>query len=244
MYLSTADARALLRAGAAASPVLLLTDAWIDVPEGGWEGYLASLTRHWRANVRRDVRLFREAGYRIEHVALADCWDGLGEMAAATQAKYGHDADPDEERSALHEHVAGMGEAARVALCRIGDGPPLGFCLYYVWADTVFIRWAGFDYEQLVGASEYFNLVLYAQIELAGSLGLRRLHAAPGSIETKAHRRAKLRPLWLVDLTEDSVLAGADEEIRAHNAREYELLKADPRTARAIADPREWEVFL
>ena len=244
MYVTTPDALALQRAGAPATPVLLFADAWVEVPEGGWAAWEASLSSHRRSNMHRDVRRFGAAGYHVEHLPLAECWDRLGEMAAASQAKYGHDADPEEERRALHHHVTCMGDAARVAVCRIGDGELTGFCLYYVWADTVFIRWSGFDYDRLVGASEYFNLVLYAQLELVSSLGLRWVHAAPGSTETKALRGAELRPLWLVDLAEDSVLAGASTEIRRHNARGYELLKADRQTAGAIADPEEWEVFL
>ena len=76
----------------------------------------------------------------------------------------------------------------------------------------------------------------------AGRCG--RLHAGIKSIEAKALREPNLRPLWLVDLSEHSVLAGAEARIRAHNAELYNNLRKDPRTAGALADPDHWEAFL
>jgi hypothetical protein len=242
MYVTTDDALALQRAGVTAIPVLLEPDAWIEIPEGGWAAWEASLPARRRNNVRREVRQFREAGYQVHQLALSECWQELGAMASASQAKYGRDSDPEPLLRALSNHVACMGDAARTILCRTSDGDPVGFCLYYVWRDTIFLRWAGFDYERLVGAAEYFNLCYYAQIELASELGLRWLHAGIKSTEAKALRGAQLRPLWLVDIAEDSILGRCAKQIRLHNARRYEGLKEDPRTAGAL-DHRAWEAF-
>jgi hypothetical protein len=243
MYVTTAGASAFRDAGVETVPVALEADAWIEVPEGGWEPWLESLPKKRRYSVRQEVRRFGEAGYRVDQVGLPECWSQLGDMASATQAKYGEASDPEPLLRALENHARCMGDDARVALCRTGDGDPVGFCLYYVWADTVFIRWAGFDYERLADAAEYFNLVYYAQLELASARGWRWLHAGLKSTEAKALRGAELRPVWLVDLAEDSVLAGAASEVRSHNRRCYERLKADPRTADAVVDDA-WEPFL
>jgi hypothetical protein len=112
-----------------------------------------------------------------------------------------------------------------------------------VWGDTLYLRWAGFDYDRLAGAAEYFNLVYYDQVMQAPKLGVRWIHAGIKAAEAKALRGAELRPLWLVDLTHDSVLAGRREEVRAHTLRTVEELLADSRTRAAIRDPDSWLEF-
>jgi hypothetical protein len=142
----------------------------------------------------------------------------------------------------LRSHVIAMGEAGRTALLYSPDDTLVGFCLYYVWRDTVYLRWLGIDYGELAGSREYFNLCYYAQIECAERLGVRWLHAGTKSVDAKAFRGARLRPLWLLDLSGDSVLSGSDEAIRRHNAEGYERLRADPVTAVAL-DHHLWQPF-
>jgi uncharacterized protein len=243
MYVTTDDALALRRAGVGTMPVLLEADGWIELPERSWSSWEESLTRNRRKMVQRDVRQFRDAGYRIEQVPLTECWHRLGEIASATQAKYGHDTRPEIELTSLRNHAVCMGEAARTALLYTAEGSLVGFCLYYAWQDTVTLRWLGLDYSRLSGGREYFNLCYYAQIELAAQLGTRWLHAGTKSVDAKAIRGARLRPLWLLDLTEDSALAGADDAVRQHNTGRYEQLKADPITAAALDDDA-WQAFL
>jgi uncharacterized protein len=243
MYVTTDDVLALRRAGVATTPVLLKADAWIELPDSDWSAWEAALSKNRRKMVRRDVREFRVAGYRVEQVPLPECWERLGEIASATQRKYGHHTTPEIELKSLRNHAVQMGDAARTVLLYTSDGSLVGFCLYYLWAGTAFLRWVGLDYDRLVGGREYFYLCYYAQIECAAELGIRWLHAGVDAEDAKAIRGARLRPLWLVDLTEDSVLAGADEAIRAHNADGYARLKEMPVTADAL-DEHAWLPFL
>jgi uncharacterized protein len=138
-----------------------------------------------------------------------------------------------------------MGIAAKVAVCSRRGGHPVGFCIYFVWGDTVFLRWCGFDYKRLIGgAAEYFNLLYYDQIKLAAERGVRWIHAGIKSPEAKARRGAALRPLWLVDLAEDSVIAQVSDQVRQHNMRGYQRLVEDGQTAAALVDRDSWEAFL
>ncbi len=123
------------------------------------------------------------------------------------------------------------------------DRWPFGFCLYYVWGDTLFLRWGGLDYPRLVGAAEYFNVMYYSQVALAPELGVRWIHAGIKSPDAKALRGAELRPLWLVDLAEDSPLAQERDAVRRHNRLAYERLKADSRTRGALSSDDEWLAF-
>ena len=242
-YVPTSDARALVAGGATAQPVLLETDAWLEVPPGGWDGWLESFTSRRRRNILREAARFHEAGYTIVRRPLTECYEQLPALAGATQAKYGQVAATGDWLALLKMHVAAMGQAAQVALCVRGDSDPFGFCLYYVWGDTLFLRWGGLDYPRLVGAAEYFNVMYYSQAALAPELGVRWIHAGIKSPDAKALRGAELRPLWLVDLAEDSPLAQERDAVRRHNRLAYERLKADSRTRGALSSDDEWLAF-
>lgn len=244
MYVSTADALAFQRAGVTAPPVLLDVDAWIEVPAGGWPEWLHSRPKHRRDKVRQEVRKFERAGYQVRHLDLADCYEQLAWPAAATLVKYGYEADPAVELISLGRHVRCLGETAKVIVCSLDDGDPLGFCIYYVWDDTIYIRWAGFDYDRLAGAAEYFNLLFYEQIKQAAELGVRWIHAGVAATEAKVHRGARLFPLWLVDLSENSVLEREAEQVRQHNKRRYEEFATDHKIAAALVDDAAWHTFL
>jgi hypothetical protein len=78
---------------------------------------------------------------------------------------------------------------------------------------------------------------------LAPQIGVRRIHAGIKTVEAKALRGAQLRPLWLVDLAEDSPLARERDAVRAHNAAGYERLRSDARTRAALGGEAEWMAF-
>src|SRR5438105_3830337 len=186
MYVTTEDVHALGQAGVTVDPVLLDADAWIPLPEGGWQGWLDSFPSRRRKSIRRDERLFREAGYRLEHVPIADCWWHLGGLAAATLGKYGGETTAEHENISMRRIVDCLGDLATVSLCSLPDGDPVGFCIYYVWGETIFARWAGFDYDRLVGASEYFNVIFYSLVRRAPEVGARRIHVAGAKKAAKA----------------------------------------------------------
>ncbi|AQZ62383.1 unnamed protein product [[Actinomadura] parvosata subsp. kistnae] len=234
LYVPTSEVELARRAGVRAPAVVLEADAWIAVD--GWPGYLSRKKRYM---VRSARRAFAEAGYTVKHLPLAECVGSLAVPAAKTLAKYGIDTDPDTELVALNSHAEHMGEAARVAVCFRDGGEPVGFCLYYVGTDAIFLRWAGFDYDRLSGAHEYANVVLASQLDLAAELGLRWVHAGVQAPAAKALYGARLRPLWLLDLSPDSVLAAAAEQVRRHNAQFCRRLREDPRTGGAL-DLETW----
>ncbi|MFH9349591.1 peptidogalycan biosysnthesis protein [Kitasatospora sp. NPDC017646] len=225
LFLSTDDVLALRAAGAAGPPLLLAADAWIPVPDGGWDEWLRSLPSKRRIDmVRRDVKRFRDAGYRITRSTLGECYVEAAELLVGTQARYGHASDPAVLAESFRRQAAAMGDAAQVAFCGIEGEPPVGFCLYYAWGDTLYLRAAGFDYGRLKDACEYFNTVYYEPIRAAAEAGCRWVHAGIEAADAKALRGAELRPLWLLDLAEDSALAGRAGDIRAHNAAELKSL--------------------
>ncbi|GAA3042549.1 hypothetical protein GCM10020229_79370 [Kitasatospora albolonga] len=236
LFLTTEDVLALRAAGAAGPPLLLAADAWIPIPEGGWTEWLHGLPSKRRTDmVRRDVKRFEEAGYRITDSTLGESARVAAELLVGTQARYGHGADPEVLTESFRRQAAAMGDAARVAFCGREGEPPVGFCLYYVWGDTTYLRAAGFDYGRLQDACEYFNTVYYAPIRAAAAAGCRWVHAGIEAADAKALRGAELRPLWLLDLAGDSPLAAHDATFRAHNAAELaKLTGASGAVAKAL----------
>jgi len=244
MYITSEDVRALRAAGVRAEPVLLDADAWIPVPEGGWSAWLESLSRNRRKSIRKEDHEFQSAGFRVVHMPLADCWERLGTAAAGTLLKYGHHTTADIELVSLNRVVEYLGDAARVALCYLGTASdPVGFCIYYHWGDTIFARWVGFNYDRLLGAAEYFNLCYYTHLKRAEESGVRWIHAGATAHEAKALRGAELRPVWLMDLTENSTLGDSTKLVRLHNARLYKQFADDPRTNSALVPVDAWKEF-
>jgi uncharacterized protein len=245
MYLGTPDVRALQDAGVQAAPVLLEPDAWIDVPEGGWEEWLGALPRNQRRTVRREVEEFQDAELVIEHVPLPECWQQLPVVAESQAMKYGYSDRKAEFMLEFERYVKSFGTAATVALCRRKrDDELLGFCMYFARGEGLFLRWASFRYDLLEGHKEYFNTAYYSQIHIAQNLGVRHIHAGKSTLEAKMLRGARLSPLWLLDLSEESPHAIHAAEVRHHNAEVMtRLYEQHPLVKRAIADRDEWELY-
>jgi hypothetical protein len=144
-----------------------------------------------------------------------------------------------EDLITFRNHERCLGDAAMVALCTLDD-IPVGFCLYYVWRDIIFLRWAGFDYPRLRNAYEYFNLCYYEQLRWAAEREIRWIHAGIKAPKTKVLRGAIIRPLWLLDLAATSPLVGAERAVHDHNAAFLDELLADSTLASGIADRAEW----
>ncbi|MEV6942378.1 peptidogalycan biosysnthesis protein [Streptomyces sp. NPDC051172] len=236
-FLTTGDALALRAAGVRTTPVLLTTDAWVSVPEGGWAEWLRSLpSKGRRDSVKQEVKAFEAAGYTLTQAPLSECYAQAAGLLADTQKRYGHPFDLAVLTESFRLQSVAMGEKAQVLFAARPGERPVGFSLFYVHGDTLSVRAVGFDYERLVrGAAEYFNLVYYASVRIAVENGLRWIHPGIESPDAKALRGARLRPLWLLDVSEESVLAGHDAEIRAHNAEKVtELAAISPAVAKAL----------
>ncbi len=245
MYLGTEDVLAFRAAGVKSPPVYLDADPWISIPADGWDAWLSGLSRHRRTQIRRDERAFAAAGFEVSQHRLAEVSHLLGPLWAPTQAKYyGRPFDPAELTAQLRVQAEVMGDAAKVLLCGRPDEPPVGFLIYYRWRNQVYLRTTGFDYERLAGAAEYFNLSYYHHIRHAPALGVSQIHAGIKSVEAKVHRGARLRPLWLLDLSPDSVLAGHDDTVAAHNMARYQQLLDSGKAISAAIERNLWEPLL
>jgi hypothetical protein len=240
MYLTTEDVATFRAAGVRTVPVALKTDAWIDVPAGGYPAWLDSLSAHRARRIRSEVRKFEQAGYELTHRTLAECWRDVARLLACSLRRYGRTVEVAPMAESFRRQAELAGSRAHVVLCARDGEPPVGFCLYYRCGDTVYLRGLGLDHDRLVSAAEYFNLTYYMAVRLPG---VRRLHAGTETAAGKALRGATLRPLWLLDLADDSPLAGHDEQIRAHNRALFTSLRDSSPAVAGALDHELWQPY-
>ena len=240
MYLTTEDVTTLRAAGVRTSPVALKSDAWIEIPPGGFSAWLESLSAHRARRIRSEIRKFEKAGYVLEHRTLTESWQDVARLLARSFLRYGRSVDVAPLAESFRQQGELAGARAQVVLCARPGEAPVGFCMYYRCGDTVYLRALGLDHDRLVSAAEYFNLTYYMAARLPG---VRRLHAGTETAEGKALRGATLRPLWLLDLAEDSPLAGCEKEIREHNRALLTRLRDSSPAVSGALEYELWEPY-
>jgi predicted N-acyltransferase len=159
------------------------------------ETYIARAPRRVRNKIRADRAKFAEAGWTIRVRSLSDCWRDAARLVNKLEHKYGSDNLLSVYEDRLSVQAKLMGDRSVVFCCE-DDDVMAGFALYYRWRDTLYGRSAGFDYDRLRGASEYFATTLYEAIEYAAGHGVTALHLGGGSWQAKGYRGAMMRPLW------------------------------------------------
>lgn len=203
----TADAARALSKTATATLGFETVEAVLAVPAGGISSYVAGLSRHHRANVRREIRAFEGAGWSIEIGRLGSRIHELAVLAANVQARYGSSATADGLQRRLSSQAAFLDDQSVVFCCSDRQGL-VGAALWYEWGDTLYVRLVGFDYGRLRRSYEYFNLAYYLPLE-HGAGRVERLHLGIEAWEAKLLRGARLLPLWSAATKADGDLAGA-----------------------------------
>lgn len=214
-YLSHECATALRQVLPHAIPLLSKLDAHIDIAGRSFDEYVRGLGPKKADVVLNEIRRFERAGYETAIERLTDCSDEVGPLVANVQQRYGHDDTAESCRQdlrALSEQLAGHD---MVFTARRG-GRLIAAAVFFHWNDTLAGRVVGFDYENLTGAMEYFNLYFYQPISYACEHGVTRILFGLGSERTKQLRGAQLSGSWTV-ATGPAVTAGL-VDWRARNA--------------------------
>lgn len=170
-------------------------EAVLPVTWSSFEEYLASLSRHRRANVRSDLRHFSQSRLRTRLVPLGEVAADAAPLAVNVQHKYGHQSSPVRQVRFFGDCAGHLGDDALVFGCFDG-GRLIGFGLAFRWRDTLYIRSAGFDYDALPRSGEHFMVMYYEPIRYAIEQGLALVHFGTESFAAKVQRGCSLRPLW------------------------------------------------
>lgn len=224
-YVSREYASLLCQGVPDAVPLLSKLDANIHVHGRSFDEYVRDLGQKKASRVRREMRLFERAGYATGTERLADCWYEAGPLVANVQHRYGHDDTPQSCRRGLRRQAELMaGHDVVFTARRAGRLVALALC--YEWNGTLASRVVGFDYKNLAGTMEYFNLNFYQPLEYACSRGLSQILLGTGSEHAKQQRGALLTGLWTVVAGPGALPSTGPGGWHEHNARVRKQLTA------------------
>jgi predicted N-acyltransferase len=200
LYLTTQAATRLARVRPGLNPLLLSMDTALPVAGEGIEDYYAALGARRAYGVRKDMRIYDDAGYTTAVEPLSACWYEAAPLVANVQNRHGQEESVEECRVSLHSQARAL-DTQSLAFTARRDGRLVAMALHYAWRGTLHGRMVGFDYEALAGAREYFTLYYYRPLRWAYEHGFRALHLGTGSYSAKFRRGARPIALWAASLT-------------------------------------------
>lgn len=218
-------------------------DANLPVTGATVADYLASLPSRRRTKVRREMRVFKEAGLRVDTVCdvsdLESATPQLADMLCQLQRKHGLEVSAEEMTSEFARQWTYLGRRAVTFVCR-ADGDILGFATGYLGDDRwLYIRMGGFDYGKLRSAYEYFNTAIYGPLIFCAENGYAGLRLGAGSHAAKAFRGAILSPLAHIAMP--GAWAGDSPPNHGGRKRAVQWWRREIQRMPDAFDPREWE---
>jgi hypothetical protein len=168
--------------------------AKLDADWADFEGYLQTLSRHQRSNVRRERRQFLEAGYQVE---LGRGTGALDEETAllqtSTLTKHGTTADV----AALLEGYAMLRQTVDqhvVTFRAVLNGVTKGVTVGLLDGETLYVRATGMAGDN--SSFAYFNTGFYAPIEWGCANGIRSFGFGAGAPRAKRLRGCAFEPRY------------------------------------------------
>ncbi|KAA2250937.1 GNAT family N-acetyltransferase [Solihabitans fulvus] len=190
----------LVAEGSGARPMLSYSgDAWLDATGRDFEDRLGGLPAKQRWTIRTEMRRFAASGLRVTVEDPAEHTEEIVALLGNLSEKYDRTMSARDETAALERQHDALRGRGRLFSCRSG-GDMVGMALAYEWGEWLYVRLAGFDYDRLPGAAEYFNVVIHEPLRHCYDNGLRGLHLGTASHQAKALRGARIDPLASVVL--------------------------------------------
>lgn len=174
-------------------------EAVVVNPGATFDSYLDGLSRLRAKEVRREERRFDASGIVLGRERLAEVYEEASPLLVQTMHRYHAEASVSATSAFLAEQARFVDEHSIVFTGRDAAGRLLGCVITFEHGPTLYLRSAGFDYDRLPGAYEYFNLAYYKPLRYGEAAGLTGLHLGSGSLATKVSRGARLAPTFGVE---------------------------------------------
>jgi predicted N-acyltransferase len=129
-----------------------------------FEDYLSSLSRDWRAAVRREIRRFQETGCSVSVEGAEALNDRLALLETNVHHKYGLKTSVDRVRRIHQRARKYLSPFIRVFVAH-RENIEVGFSQFYVHEGRYHSGFVGFDYDLPDQSFSYFNVLFYAPIQ-------------------------------------------------------------------------------
>jgi predicted N-acyltransferase len=180
---------------------------YLDIHWPTFEGYVSSLDCGMRRSVRREMRKCVEHGISIERI------QDFGHISRELSALYSNLFTKYNKGKVCplgSRFFNGLNTCARdktsLFIAR-KDDDIVGFSLSLRNNDILDVYVSGFDYDRQAKTDfTYFNLVYYAQIDMAIQEGIRRIHFRGAGDEAKLRRGCKRERIYMFIKTHNEAL--------------------------------------
>lgn len=158
-----------------------------------FDEYLDSLPKPRKA--RREIRVCQESGATTTLMPVVEAAEEIAGLFVQLIEKYGRESSIATEIEELHQLHNVVGNAAKSIVMYRG-GNPIAGALFIEHEQTLYMRQAGFDYEQTGSGFEYFNLAYYEMVRHAFNNGFTNIDYGMATYRAKIARGATVEPLW------------------------------------------------
>ncbi|TLQ47799.1 GNAT family N-acetyltransferase [Streptomyces marianii] len=184
----------LSSAGFAVVPLVERCD--LDVTWKDFDGYLESLPKRRRGEVRRELRLLESRGITLSSRHPSGDESDLVALRCQLVEKYRGSCDPAHERSTFEQLRELVAADDITIFTATKDGRLLNFGLFVRDGDEWVAFLTGADYQSGQEGLGYFANLFYRPAALAPSLGIRTILYGPSARDAKRRRGCRVTPLF------------------------------------------------
>jgi predicted N-acyltransferase len=167
---------------AGCAPLSQWRNATLDIEWSSYDAYVAVRPGNDRREIRRMARRAEREGIGVEQAVVGVCeLPSLWKLIENVQQR--HNADRTYADDLLERATALLGSDAHLLLAR-QSGELIGCTVLIRSQDELIAKWMGLDYVRTLNTATYFTL-LAASVELAITLGVRRLRLGATAYSTK-----------------------------------------------------------
>jgi predicted N-acyltransferase len=218
--------RALAGLGFLRIPQAFTCELGLDEIGGeGFEGYLATLPKHRRTEIRRELRRLADAGVELRVRPPAEVAEDLVRLRTELVRTYRGEADAGAERARLEALTAEVPSSRLPVFTAERGGEVLGLALFLTGPTDWHPIWTGMERRRPDARLTYFATAFYQPIRAALAARARVIHYGMGSWGAKRARGCRLVPL-------DAFVLPLDPELEPVVRTSAEITALDPVLAR------------
>ena len=171
----------------------------LPILDGGWEAYLASLTRNRRRQVVTDRRAVDRSGFQLRQVpATTDLAPRLAPLEVQMHQRHGSYKTLQDSTTAMTNLFELLPGRCFIVIAENACGELAGFAVLVEWKGCLHSRHVGLDYQVKGKVPVYFSLLFYEPYLLGAALGARSIDYSLGTTATKGKRGCRAIEQYLV----------------------------------------------